>query len=488
MLTEDIKNETSGREYVQKGLHSLIDEDVPLEYQLFTLSFNKPGAISYFVDNLPVQDVGIIHGQTGYHEFYKTLCQFYMKTGLDPIDIIAFKSWLAYETEIVEAMGGMAGVSAFIDELNSLELSEPEAVAKILRHRAQKRRQLDALQDLQQVISKKDYKPEVDNQKVTFLTEQIRRLEQDIGFDPLSGVYTGSDIAKSVDSLWETLDFLPTQFPSLNRALAYTDNGGFLRGAVYAIVASSAGGKSTLAKNLMNYWCDQGHSVLFVNYEEPKTLWEKSLLCQVTGRNVYKEISTAERIELTDKFVQKLNEWGDKFMVRHDPDTPYFDDLEHWLRDILGHNTNVPEVIIIDTIQSLFAKGTGGGARWGQFEEMMVRLEKLAKDMNAIIIITAQQNTNAMKEKREVIQQSDIGGSIAIVQKCTAAIVMTKATTVNGDIIQLQIPKNRITGTVFSNNNPSMIYYDDSKTLEECKPPTEEDYVDDSLYNENFYN
>jgi len=177
-------------------------------------------------------------------------------------------------------------------------------------------------------------------------------------------------------------------------------------------------------------------------------------------------------------------------MVRHDPDTPYFEDLEFWLRDIIGQNSMMPDVVIIDTIQSMFTRGKGK-PRWGEFEEMMVRLEKLARDMNCALIITAQENANRMKEKREVVQQSDTGGSLTIQQKCAVTIFLTEKRLATDDdtedenIMQLQIPKNRITGSSFLYDPPLVKYIDYKKTYEEYEPVTDDSYTSsDSLLDE----
>jgi len=170
-------------------------------------------------------------------------------------------------------------------------------------------------------------------------------------------------------------------------------------------------------------------------------------------------------------------------MVRHDPDTPYFEDLEKWLRSIMGHSDLVPDVIVIDTIQSMFTKGGKGKPRWGEFEEMMVRLEKLARDMDCVLIITAQENANRMKERREVVQQSDTGGSLSIQQKCAVTIFITEKKLISGDdsedenIMQLQIPKNRITGSTYVYNSPLVKYIDEHKKYVEYEPITSESYA-----------
>jgi replicative DNA helicase len=222
----------------------------------------------------------------------------------------------------------------------------------------------------------------------------------------------------------------------------------------------------------MNHWVDKGHTVLYVNYEEAVALWERTLFMQVAKTNVYaaRKMSASSREYYTEIFRETMERWGDRFIVRHDPDSPYFEDLEQWMRDIIGHNDNLPEVVIIDTIQSMFTKGAGAKPRWAQYEEMMVRLEKLARDMNCVMILTAQENTNRMKEKREVVQQSDAGGSIAILQKASIGLFITQKRTATGDdsedetVMQLQIPKNRITGTRFNYDPPLVRYDDDTKS------------------------
>lgn len=454
--------------------------ETPLEYQVFALAFREIGAIAYFEEHLPSDVVGVVHGNRGLHELYLSLLDFYRKTNLDPVNPIAFRSWLEAETEIYDALGSHEAVSIFIDGFTNLEsLTTPDSVTAVLRYRAKKRQQLDNMQELQALLTSKKTKTDEEVERINFLTDQIRKLEEDIGYDPLASVITASDIAKKGDELWELPDFLPTQFKSLNRALGYTDDGGFCKGSVHAIIAGSGRGKSTFAKTLANYWLDSGSRVLYVNYEEAIAHWERILLTQVTKKNVYMGASPEERERYTGIFRSKMMEWGDRLMVRHDMDTPYFEDLERWLRDLIAHGT-APDVVIIDTIQSMFVRGSG--ARWGQFEEMMVRLEKLAKDMHAVVIITAQENTNRMKEKREMVMQSDTGGSIAIQQKSAITIFITQKKLVSGDesedehVMQLQIPKNRITGDAFTLNAPLVRYNDSTKSYEEYDPVAAEPY------------
>jgi len=240
---------------------------------------------------------------------------------------------------------------------------------------------------------------------------------------------------------------------------------------------------------------------MYVNFEEAIGHWERILMTQIIGKNVYSESSNwsqSEKKEFISQFKNRLNSWGDRLMVRHDPDTPYFEDLEFWLRDLIGHPDKMPDIVIIDTIQSMFTRGNGKGKpRWGEFEEMMVKLEKLARDMNCVLIITAQENANRMKEKREVVQQSDTGGSLAIQQKCAVTIFITEKRLISDDetedehIMQLQIPKNRITGSAFMYDPPLVRYNDEKKIYEDYEPVTSDSYyrktdLEDLLNGEGF--
>ncbi len=176
--------------------------------------------------------------------------------------------------------------------------------------------------------------------------------------------------------------------------------------------------------------------------------------------------------------MSRLKEWGDRLMVRHDPDSLFFEDLEKWLRDLIG-NARKPDVVVIDTIQSLFTK-TGGKARWGEFEQIMVRLEKLAKDMDSVFIITSQQNNNALREKREELNQSDIGGGVTIVQKATVILILTPLNSdddmsnLDDGLMQIQMPKNRITGTEYMKKPPMIKYVDGIKSYVPFDPVVED--------------
>jgi len=420
---------------------------------------------------------------------------YYKATQLDVVDPIAFKSWLKTETEIYEALGGSVGMDSMFSILMNLDLSNSESILKLIEHKANKRKQIDYLQELQMLITQKGNKSDEDVERISLLTAKIRELENQINYNPLENVTTANDISGRAEDLLVIPDFMSTQFKSLNRAMGYTDNGGFFKGAVHAIIAPSGKGKSTFAKCLVNHWVDSGYSILYVNFEEAKAHWERVLMTQVIEKNIYAESSkwsSEEKKKYIQVFQDRLNKWGDRFMVRHDPDTPYFEDLERWLRDLMGHNNKVPDVVVIDTIQSMFTRGGKGKPRWGEFEEMMVRLEKLARDMNCVLIITAQENSNRMKEKRELVQQSDTGGSLSIQQKCAVTIFITDKKLISGDesedeyVMQLQIPKNRITGSTFVYDPPLVRYNDTKKTYEEYESVQETDYQENNRINDLF--
>ena len=366
------------------------------------------------------------------------------------------------------------------------EYTNKESVTELIKHKANKRKQINYLQELQILINKKGLKSDDDIDRINLLTSEIKDLENQIKYDPFAKLTTAKDIIDRADGLLDIPDFIPTQFKALNRAMGYTDEGGFFKGAVHAVIAPSGKGKSTFAKCLANNWLDNGYRVLYVNFEEALGHWERILMTQIIGQNVYSEAdkwTSVERNYYLKVFKDKLEEWGDRLMVRHDPETPYFEDLEFWLRDLIGHNEMLPDVVIIDTIQSMFVRGGGKGKpRWGEFEEMMVKLEKLARDMNCALIITAQENSNRMKEKREVVQQSDTGGSLAIQQKCAVTIFITekrlasKDETIDENIMQLQIPKNRITGSAFIYDPPLVRYVDAKKIYEEYEVVNDDSY------------
>lgn len=476
-----------------------ISDIYPIEYQIFALSFRQQGAISFFKDNLQPEMVGILEGQNGINEFYKALISYSTSTELDVVDPVAFKSWMQSESDLYEALSGQHGVDLMMSALGSMELSTPEAVTKVIKHKYNKIKQRNLLKELEFILSQKGLKSEEDLSKMTSLAIEITTLENQINYNPYDGVVTAKEIIEKIDSLLDTPDFLPTQYKSLNRAMGYTNDGGFYRGSVHAIIAASGKGKSTFAKCLVNNWLDNGYRALYINFEEARSHWEKILMTQIIGRNVYAEVSNwndEDKSKYMNMFMNKLVQWGDRLMVKHDPDTPYFEDLEKWLREILLQNQHIPDVIVIDTIQSMFTRSKGK-ARWGEFEEMMVRLEKLARDMNCVLIITAQENSNRMKERREVVLQSDTGGSLAIQQKCAVTIFITEKKLISGDdsedenIMQLQIPKNRITGSTFSYEPPLVRYVDSKKTYEEYEMVTSASYdassiLDDLLNNGDF--
>lgn len=471
----------------------------PIEYQIFALSFREKGAVSYFKENLDPEIVGFNENQLGIHEFYNALLSYVSSTELDIVDPVVFKNWIQLESNVFEALNGDEGINALMSVLSDMQLASPESVVQVLKHKDNKIKQKNYLKELEIILSQKGLKSDDDLARMNLIAAQITDLENKINYNPLDGVVTAYQIIDKIDSLLDTPDFLPTQFKSLNRAMGYTNEGGFFKGAVHAIIAASGKGKSTFAKCLVNNWLDCGYKALYINFEEARTHWERILMTQITGKNIYSELDKwdeEEKNKYIKIFTDRLEKWGNRLMVKHDPDTPYFEDLESWLRDILVQGEHLPDVIVIDTIQSMFTRSKGK-ARWGEFEEMMVRLEKIARDMNCVLIITAQENSNRMKEKREIVMQSDTGGSLAIQQKCAVTIFITEKKLVSGDdsedenVMQLQIPKNRITGSTFSYEPPLVRYVDSIKSYEEYEIVTSNSYeassiLDDLLNNGDF--
>lgn len=464
------------------------DELVPLEYHVFSLAFNQSGVIKHLAEFLPPEAVGAAHGDTGLQEFYTAMLDFADKAQIDKVDPVVFSSWLEGETDIYDALGGYGGVKAFMGVINSVEPGELDAVVGTLLFRYRKRQQLDNLHELKMILDKKSVKSDKDIEQIRNLTDSIRALEDNLHYDPLDTVSTADDIAARADQLMQLPDFFSTPFPDLNKAMGYTEDGGFFRGAVHAIIAPSGKGKSTLAKCLVNHWVDSGYNALFINFEEAQSHWETILMTQILGENVYANAdkwTDSEREEKINTFKDKMLSWGNRFMVRHNLDTSYFDDLDHWLRDIMGHSDVIPDIVVIDTIQSMISKGSG--PRWEQFERMMIQLERLARDMNAAFIITGQQNAEAMKESREVVRQSDTGGSLAIVQKSSVVLFITEEKLAGHDdsqddtVMQIQIPKNRITGSTYALKPPTIKYNDNNKSFEPFDMVNDSDYTNISI-------
>lgn len=458
-----------------------------IEMQVFAQALNERGAISYFYENLPSEDVGLVHGNKGANQFYIALSSFYDQTGLDPIEPIAFKSWIESESEIHTLLGGNEGLDYFFSELDKVkQLSTPEATTKILKLRADKKRQNEYAAELSALLGKKD-QTNADKTQIRLLTAQIQAIEDKTNVDPFAGLLTGKDFAEMADTIWDTPDFLPTPFPELNKALGYDEYGGVVKGGVSAVSAPSGKGKSTFTKMLANYWVSEGYNVLVMNYEETKDHYTKLMASQVMGVNVYdaRRFSEAEKKELSDKFREEMMEWDDRVMVHPSPPTSYYEDLENFLYQLVKTGKQL-DAVIIDTVNSLFMKKSNGGARWNQYEEMMVRLEKLAKELGAAIILTAQENTNRMKENREAVKQSDMGGGITIVQKCVVVMHLVPVTIADAidddELMEVQISKNRVAGVSGSQNPPKLRYNDESKSFENYDVPSDDlydnEYVD----------
>lgn len=438
---------------------------IELDYQVLAAGLYDEGAMATFVNNLDPEAVGKPAESFGMYQLYRNMVKCYESQG--DISAAGFHNYLSEYPEVYESLGGAEGYGELMSRLEKTSRPDPKSLIKSVDRRYKKVQLSKQLNMLNKAL----FDDDVDETTIAELGHDIKSRSEEVRSQVDFQVRTAADMIDDVEELWEKQSFLPTPFPDLNEALGYDkETGGLLRAGVYAIVARSGLGKSVLSKNIANHLLDNGYSCLYINYEEPEKLWEKILFTQITGTNPFKDVDSSEAAAATERYQAKLAEWGQRLMVQHDPKSLYYEDIENWIRQLYIEHPQKPDLVVIDTLQSMFSK-SGGKARWGEYEQMMVRIEKLAKDIDAAFILTAQQNNNALRESRTEINQSDIGGSVTIAQKATATLVIQERKTDMDDefmqdsadsgVMEVQIPKNRITGTTFANRRP-LIQYDDT--------------------------
>jgi replicative DNA helicase len=442
-----------------------------MDYDVLATILKDPNAPAIFKEHVVDGAVGKVNHAYGLYQLYNNAIKCYEAVG--EVNFEIFNKWLQQFPDLYDKIGGKESYDALVAQLDAIEPSDPVALSRLVNHNYNRTIALNKLDLLKDKLSSDQATDEDIDDAAIELQDKIRGVKKREKIT----IRTAINIAHDSDELFNTAPFIPTQFKGLNKSLGYDKNlGGVMRGNIYSIVATSGRGKSSLAKSLCNHWLDEGEKVLFINFEEASDHWERTLMAQVTGHNVYKSNQkTSDQLsKISKEFKKKMEEWGTRFMVRHDPDSLYFEDLEAWLRDLYDHQEeDRPDIVVIDTIQSLFTK-SGGKARWGEFEQIMVRLEKLAKDMNAVFILTAQQNSNSLRENRNEINQSDIAGGVTIVQKSSVVMVlMPMQTEIDLDsygsdgitpIMEIHVIKNRIAG-LQSNLNPPLVIYDDESKL-----------------------
>lgn len=442
-----------------------------LDLQILSASINNPEANNYFHNYLIADAVGKPTNTFGMYQLYTNAIKCFSETG--EINPKVFKIWLSNYPDLYSELGGDKGYSELQEQLSSIEPIDYITLTRLGNKRLQKKVSMNKLEELNQLLQDDQ---STDDQIQAATSELVDRIKEAKDREPIA-LRRSQDIAADIDGLWAKDNFIPTQFKKLNNLLGHSvDNGGVTRGNVYTIADMSGVGKSTFAKSLCVNWLDNGYKILFINFEEAQLHWETILFSQVVAQDIYRvkaEGDSAFCSSLEKKFRKTLDKWGSNFMVRHDPDSVQYDDLEDWLKDLYyNQESDRPDIVVIDTIQSLFKKG-GNGTRWGQFEEIMVRLEQLAKEMNAVFLITAQQNNNSLIHSKEELDQSDIGGGVTIVQKSSVVMFLVPAKSKEDsgfgeeeqqtDLYNLRVIKNRITGKK-SGQNPPIIRYDgDSK-------------------------
>jgi len=438
------------------------------ETRVLAHGFNTAGAVSAFLD----EGVKAEHFKSiANRKVWEAICYCHVDGSQDKGNINDVVNYIREETDDYDYLGGPSLKERLVS-LSSLDLGSPRNDAKKLKEDASRREMADTLQIAAQLAQERG-----NDKEFSEIMGRLNQLREEITYDPLDGVMQADDLLSSLDTIDQMPDFVPTRFPSLNAAIGYDpQRGGLAKGAVHALVGAPGAGKSTFTISLLTGFLESGQSVAFANFEITESLWVKFFFANCTGCNTLrmKDYPQGFFERSKEKFSRLMKEWEDRVFIKHSHSSLFYEDIETWIRDV-SRDKSI-DVLIVDTLQSLEVGSRKYATRWQAYEHIMMRLERLALDLNVAVLITGQENVNRIKEGRETASISDTGGSVAIEQKSAVVMHLIVPSDEIVDWVEIQLTKNRVVGKISDASTIQFQYDDNYKGHREYVPhPTREE-------------
>lgn len=193
-----------------------------------------------------------------------------------------------------------------------------------------------------------------------------------------------------------------SKFKQLNSLLF----GGIANGSLITVGGDTGAGKTTLALNMMDYWCRLGMSVLYVNLEMSNDELMKRLCLMKSGQNnvILSKDDLNSPTEKSVEYVKYLNEEVKKYKLDIIQDSDLVE-ISQKVRQMM------PDIVVIDHLHLL-----QGAHELADLQRMTTMLKHLARDTNKIIVCLGQYNRGKSYRDNQSPTPSDFRGSSTIEQ------------------------------------------------------------------------
>jgi len=245
---------------------------------------------------------------------------------------------------------------------------------------------------------------------------------------------TPKEIIEQIEAAKDNLEFIPTGFRLVDRHL----DGGMMRKELVVIGAPSGLGKSNVATQIFWNVAQKGFKCAYFSLE----ISNEMTVCRLLGALANLKPTRIMAGLLSEDEYQKKQEAKARLLVYQDYMT-FYDNLYTFDEITKEIKTNGYEFIIIDFIQNIIGKGKD---EYDRLSRVAVELQKLAKEVNACILVLSQLSNQVAREGQKAPNVEYRGsGSIAMVCDLGFFIARDKDISLlsNTNAVQLNLRKNR---------------------------------------------
>ncbi len=270
----------------------------------------------------------------------------------------------------------------------STERIASENEAKAVLSNLNKYRQMRGIFELSENVTKTLRKSQVNVEDLIDVasTTLVKLRQTKSNTESIVTFGKGNNAGRIVKSLLdaESDNFVPTGFSDYDR-----ENGGFFRGSLVTIGATSGGGKSATASQLAINWAGMGESVCIVPLEMTKAEMTGRIMANAAGLDVRKILLKKLSEDEKTKYLKSYRKMALRFKKAGGSYSIFKPEADLTIEEIMASvYTLDPSIIIIDYISLL--KGVDGDDAWQKLGAVARYCKVYAESHNKIVVLLAQ--------------------------------------------------------------------------------------------------
>ncbi len=377
-----------------------------------------------------------------HNTIYETMIDLYEKR--EPIDVLSLSNRLEEKNQL-EEIGGSSYLASLVNSVPSS--SNIVHYAKVVQKKSTLRRLIESASEILEL----GYKEEEDVEKLLDIAEQKlfavsqKFMKQD--FIPIKSILESA--FNRIDELHKgdhQLRGIPTGYPDLNNILA-----GFQKSDLVILAARPSIGKSTLAMDFARSIAVKekiGVGVFSLEMSADQLI--DRMLAAQSGVDLWRlrtgKLKTGEGDDDFQRIGEAMGILSEAKIFIDDSGSANVMEIRTMARRLqMEHNVGL---IIIDYLQLMEGRSTGGDNRVNEISEISRSLKQLARELNVPVIALSQLSRAVESRSPQIPKLSDLRESGSIEQDADIVLFLyredrEKPDTPNKNIVEVHIAKHR---------------------------------------------